>query len=447
VPPDTLLVVAPGGQTAERPLGDELVIGRDPGDELLGSDPELSRRHARITRNDAGALVLEDLDSTNGTWLNGWLIPSPQLLSPGDRVRVGQTELVLRSATEARRRSSIVLGLPGAEELRPARQSSVLYVDGVRKSYGNREVLRGVDLEVQPGEVVGLLGANGAGKTTLVSIVAGIRPADAGEVYVNGVDALRDSQAARRHLGLAPQDLGVYPTLSVRRNLRYFGEIAGLRGSELDERVEEIGSALSLEPIFDRPAGKLSGGQQRRLHTGMAMLHHPPLLILDEPTVGADVRTRAEILDLVKKLAGEGRAVCYSTHYLPEVEELGASVAVLEGGRIIARGSIAELIARHSSPAVELTFDGPAPELDLAGDISREDSVVRIKAEAPTEVAASVVAALGAHAQRLRSIEIIRPSLDSVYLALTERRYTSDRPSPHDAGGGTLTGRPARAAP
>jgi len=234
---------------------------------------------------------------------------------------------------------------------------------------------------------VGLLGPNGAGKTTFVSIVAGVLKADAGTVQITGVDALRDSRKARRRLGIAPQDLGLYPTMSVRRNLTYFGEIAGLRGSELSSRVEEIAEGLSLTPMLDRKAGTLSGGQQRRLHTAMALLHHPPLLILDEPTVGADIRTRQEILDQVKRLAAEGRAVCYSTHYLPEIEELGASVAILDGGRIIARGSIAELVATYSSTAVELHFEGEPPSLSLGADVTRENSVLRVETPDPGKLA------------------------------------------------------------
>ena len=408
-------------------LRDQLVLGRaapPPGD--LGGDAELSRAHARVERGPRGGLALEDLGSTNGTYLNGWRIPSAQVLSAGDRIQLGGTVLELvapgpQATVVSRRRAIVGEGVPP----QTAAAVHVLEARGVTKSYGELEVLKGVDLEIEPGEIVGLLGPNGAGKTTFVSIVAGLRDADGGSVTVDGVDALGRPADARRRLGLAPQDLGIYATLSVRANLRYFGEIAGLRGRALDSRVEEVAEALSLTPILDRSAGNLSGGQQRRLHTGMALLHRPPLLILDEPTVGADIRTRQEILDLVKKLASEGRAVCYSTHYLPEIEELGASVAILEGGRIIARGSIAELIARHSSTAVELHFDGAPPELSLDGPVTREGNVLRLVTSDPGAAAAAAVGRLGADVNRLRDVEIIQPSLDSVYLALTERRYVS----------------------
>ena len=237
----------------------------------------------------------------------------------------------------------------------------MLRIEGLRKSYGGRPVLQGVDLEISAGEIVALLGPNGAGKTTLVSIVAGLRRADAGSVHVGTVDALRSPARARAMMGLAPQALGIYPTLSVRRNLLLFGELAGLSGAELDQRVGEVAEALHLDELLDRRAGILSGGQQRRLHTAMAMLHRPRLLFLDEPTVGADIESRRQILELVKDLAAEGCAICYATHYLPEIEELDATVAVLEEGRILERASVAELIDRHGTSGLRLTFRGASP--------------------------------------------------------------------------------------
>jgi ABC-2 type transport system ATP-binding protein len=427
-------------------LEDVLELGRTGGTaSVFEQDLEVSRTHARIARSARGGLILQDLDSSNGTYLNGWKIPSAQILSDGDVIQVGNTVLKLDAGAEAPARSAVVSGVHGAEA-RPAASGSILYVTGVKKSYGDLTVLRGVDLEIQPGEIVGLLGPNGAGKTTFVSIVAGLRSADAGEVSVAGVDALRRPREARKHLGIAPQDLGIYAILTVRRNLRFFGELAGLEGKLLDERVEEVATALSLDPLFERRAGTLSGGQKRRLHAGMAMLHHPPLLILDEPTVGADIRTRQEILELVKKLAAEGRAICYCTHYLPEVENLGASVAILQGGEIIARGSIAELVAKHTSPFVELTFEGPPPEIVADGEVTREDSVVRIKTREPSAVAAAVIGRLGADAGRLRDLEIIRPSLDSLYLSLTEQRYSPGDEPQAAADEGTDEATPARRA-
>lgn len=434
MPGETLRVISGPSVGTDLPVGDAVLIGRAvPGPASLGGDPELSRHHARITRTN-GQLVLEDLGSTNGTFLNGWRIPAPQRLASADQLQLGASVLLLEvphepGATVLRSRRAILSG-EVAEEAQGAPQDAfVLYAAGVTKSYGSLSVLKGVDLELEPGEICGLLGQNGAGKTSFVSIVAGLRSADSGSVYIAGTDALRDSAAARKKLGIAPQELGIYPTRTVRQNLRFFGEISGLPKAELDKRVEEIAEALSLTPKLDAHAGTMSGGQQRRLHTGMAIIHRPALCILDEPTVGADVRTRQEILDLVRNLADAGHAIIYSTHYLPEIEALGASVAILDGGEIIARGSIAELIAKHASPYVEFQFDGPAPELELRGGrVIRDQSVLRIEGADPAATAASALGQLGIHTMRLVNVEIIRPSLESLYLGLTERRYVGADP-------------------
>ena len=294
----------------------------------------------------------------------------------------------------------------------------MLKIRGLRKSYGDREVLRGIDLEVAPGEVVGLLGPNGAGKTTMVSIVAGLREADGGRVTVNGIDALARPERVRPLVGLAPQDLGIWPVLSVEQNLRFMGELAGVRGRALRERIGEVAEALELAELLPRRAVELSGGQKRRLHTAMALLHRPRLLFLDEPTVGADVRTRHQILDVVKELASEGTAVVYATHYLPEVEEIGDSVAVLEAGGIVARGTVSGLVAEHGRAQLRLAFDGEPP---LLPGFERDDDGLRIATAEPALLAAQVMKDLGTRAASLRAVEIVQPSLEAAYLALTGR--------------------------
>ncbi|MFI8194545.1 ABC transporter ATP-binding protein [Streptomyces sp. NPDC085946] len=310
---------------------------------------------------------------------------------------------------------------------------TVLDVRDLRKSYGESPVLRGVDLEVRAGEIVSLLGPNGAGKSTFVSIVAGLRRADSGSVTIAGVDAFAQPGAARRMTGLAPQDVAVYPVLSARHNLRLFGELAGLRGRELGTRIDEVARALRIEPLLDRPVGRLSGGQRRRVHTAMALLHRPRLLLLDEATAGADVETRTYLLDVVRELAADGSAVVYSTHYLQEVEMLGASVALLEAGTVIARGPVRDLVAGHATPAVEFRFAGPAPlvvaEPGREGFATRHGDLLRVATPDPAATIAATVPALGEDARRLRGVEVVQASLETVYLALTGRRYASGGPS------------------
>jgi ABC-type multidrug transport system ATPase subunit len=301
------------------------------------------------------------------------------------------------------------------------RMNEMLHIEGLRKSYGEVVALSGVDLDVAAGEITSLLGPNGAGKTTIVSIVAGLRRADAGVVEVGGLDALARGSDVRRHIGLAPQDLGIYPVVSVRRNLQLFGRLAGLGERELRSRIDDVAQALDITDLLDRQGGTLSGGQKRRLHTAIALLHRPKLLLLDEATTGADVETRGHILDLVRRLAAEGSAVLYSTHYLQEVEDLGASVVLLDEGRVIARGGVRELIAAHASAVVELTFAGRVPVLDAGGDVRVEGNRARLMTSDPAATLSTLMPRLPAGV--LDSVDIVRPNLEAVYLSLTGRRY------------------------
>lgn len=297
----------------------------------------------------------------------------------------------------------------------------MLRIEGLHKAYGDLAALRGVDLDVAAGEIVSLLGPNGAGKTTLVSIVAGLRRADAGVVEVDGHDAAERSVEVRRRIGLAPQDLGIYPVVSVRRNLQLFGRLAGLGPRELRSQIDEVAEALRITDLLDRPGGELSGGQKRRLHTAIALLHRPRLLLLDEATTGADVETRAHILDLVRGLAGEGSAVLYSTHYLQEVEDLGANVTLLDDGLVIASGGVDELIAAHADPVVELTFQGQVPGVGTDGEATVDGRRLRLRTGDPAGTLSTVLPQLPAGS--LASVDIVRPNLEAVYLALTGRRY------------------------
>ena len=303
----------------------------------------------------------------------------------------------------------------------------MLEINGVHKSYGPRVALAGVDLDIAPGEVCCLLGPNGAGKTTLASIVAGLKRPDQGVVRVAGVDVQKAPYEARRRLGYAPQELAIYPLASVGENLRLFAALAGLRGRERQARTREAAELLGLGGLMDRQAGLMSGGEQRRLHAAMALLHHPPVLLLDEPTVGADVETRTRLLEFVRSLAAQGTAVCYSTHYLAEVEEMDATVALIDAGRIVARGQVRELIARHATSMVELRFAGPAPALSTgSGPVTAEGDRLRIPSRDPATDAAEALKLAAVSGARVRSVDFIRPSLDSVFLALTGSRIGRD---------------------
>jgi len=304
----------------------------------------------------------------------------------------------------------------------------MLDVQQCSKAYGPHQALDAVDLEVGAGEITALLGRNGAGKTTLVSIVAGLRHADAGRVLIGGIDASTDPSRARANLGLAPQETGVYPTLSCRDNLRVFAGLAGLGRREMRVAIDELAESLGLTDLLERRAKELSGGERRRLHTAIALVGHPSLVLLDEPTVGADIQTRAQLLRVVRDLARDGAAVVYSTHYFPEVAELEASVVILERGHVCARGSIDEVIAEHSVGAVELVFEGPAPDLERlapAGAITTSGQRVLIRTNDPSSTTAAVLAGLDNYAVNLRGLTVSQPSLETAFLQLTEEPATN----------------------
>jgi ABC-2 type transport system ATP-binding protein len=228
-------------------------------------------------------------------------------------------------------------------------------------------------------------------------------------------------------LGFAPQSTGLYEPLTVEENLRFFGELAGLRRRQLDQRVAEVCDALLLEGLRTRQCQHLSGGEQRRAHTAIALIAEPPLVMLDEPTVGADVETRMALIALVQNLARRGTAVLYTTHYLPEVEALDATVVLVDEGRVIARGSVDQLIAAHGSGELELRFKGPAPWVEIDGlSIQNDGDRLFVSTPDPAPAAAWVLNKLDQDIHRLQGVTVLRPSLESVFLNLTGHRLRED---------------------
>ncbi|WP_405086934.1 ABC transporter ATP-binding protein [Microbispora sp. NBC_01389] len=273
----------------------------------------------------------------------------------------------------------------------------MLVAEGLVKRYGRRGALDGFDLSVASGEIVGLIGHNGAGKTTFVEVVTGLVRPDAGRVRIGG----RSGRAVRRLLGVAPQEFALYNGVSARDNLRLFAGLAGLRGRRRDTEIARVLDELHLAPIADRPVGVLSGGQRRRVQAATAMVGSPPLLLLDEPTAGADPETRSALLAAVKARAEAGSAVLYTTHYLPELVDLDATVALAQAGRVVARGTQQEL-TRGLPGELRVTFADPAePELRL-----------------PTTDPGADLAALLASGRTPTSVDVRRPGLDDLYRAL-----------------------------
>jgi ABC-2 type transport system ATP-binding protein len=301
-----------------------------------------------------------------------------------------------------------------------------LRVTGVRKHYGAALALAGVDLEVHEGEVVALLGANGAGKTTLLSIVAGLVAPDAGAVFIDGSDIAAQPGDAGRSLALISQETAVFPNLSVYDNLRFFGELSGLRRAGLRRSIHEIADVMRIAEALRQRARCLSGGDVRRLHIAMALMTRPGLLLLDEPTAGLDVDSRSRLLEVVGELAHSGTAICYSTHSFREVEQLRASVMMLDHGRVVARDSLERLIGLYGTSAVDLVFDGAPPALPHLGAAYVDGKRLRIATHAsPATDAARILLELGTAIERVKAIELIEPNLEAVFLEITRKHSAS----------------------
>lgn len=293
----------------------------------------------------------------------------------------------------------------------------VVRLRDVEKGFGARRVLRGVNLDVRPGQVLGLLGRNGAGKSTLIGIMCGLVRADAGSVEICGLDPAH--RGVGDLVGYAPQDIGVYPQLSVEQNLACLGAVEGLSRRDARRRAWEVMDLLGLSPQARQRARDLSGGQRRRLHAGIALVHRPRVVFLDEPTVGADVEARRRVLDAVRAVAAAGTAVVYTTHYLGELEELGADVAVLDEGRIVASGTLREMVDAHARPTVRVRFAGGA-DPGVPGWVLVRDGYLEPSAPT-TDPGAAVAELLSRPVARdlpLDDVRVVHADLESAYLGI-----------------------------
>ena len=274
---------------------------------------------------------------------------------------------------------------------------SVISVRGLRKSYGGNEALRGIDFEIQAGEVFGLLGPNGAGKTTTIEILEGYRNRSGGEVEVLGIDPQHAGRAWREKLGVVLQSSSLYPNLTVRESLRTFGGYY-TRSRNVNEVVEIIG----LGEKADARVRTLSGGQKRRLDLGLALIGDPELIFLDEPTTGFDPGARRAAWETIRNLRSLGKTILLTTHYLDEAEQLADRVAVLRAGEIVREGSPAELTG--ASAETEIRF-------------RRNGSVVVERTKEPTQRLHELIHEAGG--AELEELEVRRPTLEDVYLELT----------------------------
>lgn len=286
----------------------------------------------------------------------------------------------------------------------------------LRKSYGNVIAVDGLSFEVGSGETLGLLGPNGAGKTTTIHILVGVLKPDAGTVHVaGGEDPTR--AAVRRQIGFAPQAQALYPELKAEETLAFFGGLYGLSGARLRERVDWCLAFAGLEERRKHRVRTYSGGMQRRLNLACALIHDPPVLLLDEPTVGVDPQSRNHIFESIESLKRQGRTILYTTHYMEEAQRLCDRVAILDRGKILALDTVNRLIDQHGGRSViEAELDG-SPRGELPAGAQLDGNLLRVESERPLEE----LARLTGSGLRFTALHVKRPSLETVFLELTGR--------------------------
>ncbi len=314
----------------------------------------------------------------------------------------------------------------------------ILIAQDLKKTYGDVEAVKGISLQVARGEVFGLLGPNGAGKTTTISMLSGLFPPTSGKVLVDGLDLAKDTNAAKAKMGLVPQDLALYPTLTARQNLTFWGRIYGLKGKQLQARVAEMLEMVTLTDKADKAIDTYSGGMKRRINIAAGLLHKPEILFLDEPTVGVDPQSRNAIFEGVEALNRAGMTVIYTTHYMEEAQRLCHRVAIVDLGKVIALDTPAALIRSLGGGVVLLGVGEGAPE-DLAECIAQVPAV-RSVSRSDTSPAGSTGGRLHIEMHHLQeglmgtldvtnqadvhitSLDILEPNLESVFLHLTGKK-------------------------
>ncbi len=304
-----------------------------------------------------------------------------------------------------------------------------IQVNDLHKSFGEIKAVQGVSFNVRRGDIFSLLGPNGAGKTTTISMLSTLLRPDQGDALVFGKSIRTEPMGVKAVLGVVPQEIALYEDLSARENLTFWGKMYGLRGIALKARVNEV---LEIIGLTDRAAGrvgKFSGGMKRRVNIGVALLHKPQVIYMDEPTVGIDPQSRRNILDSVVALKDQGMTVLYTTHYMEEAQELSDQIAIMDHGQLIACGTHAELVKIVGEmDRITLTVNTESGRVLEAWkaipgvrQISAEDSVLTVLVDNSNLVLPRLFEVATTQNVRITSIDIQEPNLEAVFLHLTGR--------------------------
>ena len=307
---------------------------------------------------------------------------------------------------------------------------SLIEVKNITKRFGDKIVLDNITLTIDEGDVFGLIGPNGAGKSTLINIMTGLWDSDSGEVIIGGYDLKKEPLKVKEQIGLVPQEIALFEGITAYDNLEFFGYLYGLKGRQLKERIDEALEVTGLKDRRKEKVNKFSGGMKRRLNIACAILHHPRILIMDEPTVGIDPQSRNHIFEFTRRMNKENNTtVIYTSHYMEEVEMLCNKVFIIDLGQEVAYGdkkSIKSMISNNDRILIE-AFDyrremiQAIKQLPGVNECIEEKGLIKLLADKNSFRLEAVLKVIESHGGRIKSINFEEPSLEEVFLALTGR--------------------------
>ena len=304
---------------------------------------------------------------------------------------------------------------------------NAIEVKNLHKSFGELKAVNGVSFEVEQGEIFSLLGPNGAGKTTTISMLSCLLRPDEGDALVMGHSIKDDQMGVKAVLGVVPQEIALYEDMSARENLTFWGKMYGLRGAPLKTRVDEVLEIIGLTDRAKEYIKKYSGGMKRRVNIGVALLHKPKVIYMDEPTVGIDPQSRRNILDSVVALKNQGMTVLYTTHYMEEAQELSDHIAIMDTGKVIAYGTNAELIKIVGQmDRITLMINAESgrvleawKKVQGVKQVTAQEGTLTVLADDSNQVLPRLFDAAGTQGVRITSVAILEPNLEAVFLHLT----------------------------
>ncbi len=448
--PQTMVLLrvtaGPGAGREIRIIG-ELLIGRGAEEEgRLGDDPELSRRHARLSRSPEGHIQVEDLGSTNGTLVNGRQITGPETLSVGDVLELGGTKLQVaddagsdvgqRTRVRDRPPEAAPAPVPAAPPPPPPPPPpNSIEVEGLVRQFKNGpRAVDGIHIHVDPGEIYGFLGPNGAGKSTTVHMLTTLLPPTEGTARVAGFDVVKEGPRVRASIGVALQEAALDPVLTAWDHMKLQTALQGVPKKERRKRGEELIERVGLTDAAGRPVGGYSGGMRRRLDLALALVHSPRVIFLDEPTTGLDPKSRSDLWEEVARLArDDGVTVFLTTQYLEEADLLARRVGIIEGGKIVAEGTPTDLKAEIGRPTVEAEPKDEADRARIAAVLERfgepsgaAHKGVAVRLRHGVDDLADIVRALDAEGLSISNLSLHAPTLDDVFLAKTGRSLEAE---------------------